>query len=569
MRAIRNRFLIIIGLLAMCIWSLVPKEGPDGQKIPAINLGLDLQGGMHLAVEIDDPDGTLTDDARADAIERTLTTVRNRIDEFGVREPTIQRAGDDRIIVELAGIDDPERAKAIVERTAFLQFMVVREDDNMRDALPRLDRAIVQAIGVENLPAAAVEEEPAPALTQLLGEAGTDTLGAVEGDSTTAEETPEDAQDEAGEQAVPDSAQVPEAAPSQETTLRPLTGMLLESGRKGVFLVAEENVPTVTRYIELPAFKEGLPRNTALSWGITPQSTSGAAYRELYVLEAEPLVTGEYLADAGPATRDPQFNQPIVPFEMTRQGARIFERGTSRNVGRLMAIVLDGRVQSAPVIRQTLSRRAQIELGTGSAFQEAQDLALVLRAGALPQPIRIVEERTIGPSLGADSIRRGRNAFLIGLVGVVLMMLWYYRIAGLMAVIALGVYVVLVLGGLAGLGATLTLPGIAGLILSVGMAVDANVLIFERIREESDAGKTARTAVDQGFEHATSAIVDANLTTLITAAILYQVGTGPIRGFAVTLSIGIIASFFTALFVTKTLFLLYLERRGPTEELSI
>ena len=553
----------------MCIWSLVPKEGPDGQKIPAINLGLDLQGGMHLAVEIDDPDGTLTDDARADAIERTLTTVRNRIDEFGVREPTIQRAGDDRIIVELAGIDDPERAKAIVERTAFLQFMVVREDDNMRDALPRLDRAIVQAIGAENLPAAAVEEEPAPALTQLLGEAGTDTLGAVEGDSTAAGETPQDAQDEAGEQAVPDSAQVPEAAPSQETTLRPLTGMLLESGRPGVFLVAEENVPTVTRYIELAAFKEGLPRNTALSWGITPQSTSGAAYRELYVLEAEPLVTGEYLADAGPATRDPQFNQPIVPFEMTRQGARIFERGTSRNVGRLMAIVLDGRVQSAPVIRQTLSRRAQIELGTGSAFQEAQDLALVLRAGALPQPIRIVEERTIGPSLGADSIRRGRNAFLIGLVGVVLMMLWYYRIAGLMAVIALGVYVVLVLGGLAGLGATLTLPGIAGLILSVGMAVDANVLIFERIREELDAGKTARTAVDQGFQHATSAIVDANLTTLITAAILYQVGTGPIRGFAVTLSIGIIASFFTALFVTKTLFLLYLERRGPNEELSI
>jgi preprotein translocase subunit SecD len=565
MRAIRNRFLVIIGLLAMCIWSLVPKEGPDGQKIPAINLGLDLQGGMHLAVEIDDPDGTLTDEARADAIERTLTTVRNRIDEFGVREPTIQRVGDDRIIVELAGIDDPERAKAIVERTAFLQFMIVREDDNVRDALPRLDRAIVQAIGAENLPAAAVEEVPAPALTQLLGEAGTDTLGAVGGDSTAADEIPQDA----GEQAAPDSGLVPEDAPSQEPSLRPLTGLLLESGRPGVFLVAEENVPTVTRYIELPAFKTALPRNTTLAWGVTPQSTSGAAYRELYVLEAEPLVTGEYLADAGPATRDPQFNQPIVPFEMTRQGARIFERGTGRNVGRLMAIVLDGRVQSAPVIRQTLSRRAQIELGAGSAFQEAQDLALVLRAGALPQPIRIVEERTIGPSLGADSIRRGRNAFLIGLAGVVLMMVWYYRIAGLMAVIALGVYVVLVLGGLAGLGATLTLPGIAGLILSVGMAVDANVLIFERIREELDAGKTARTAVDQGFQHATSAIVDANITTLITAAILYQFGTGPVRGFAVTLSIGIIASFFTALFVTKTLFLFYLERRGPTEELNI
>ena len=553
----------------MCIWALIPKEGPTGEKIPAINLGLDLQGGMHLGVEIDDPDGTLSDEARADAIERTLTTIRNRIDEFGVREPSIQRAGDDRIIVELAGIDDPERAKAIVERTAFLQFMIVREDDGFREVLPRLDRAIVKAIGAENLPASVVEEEPTPALTQLLGEAGTDTLGAAADDSTAADEIPQDAQDEAAEQAAPDSAQESEAAQSQEPELRPLTVLLLESGRPGTFLVAEENVPTVARYIELPAVKAGLPRNTTLAWGTVPQSTSGAAYRELYVLEAEPLVTGEYLADAGPAARDPQFNQPYVPFEMTRQGARIFERGTSRNVGRLMAIVLDGRVQSAPVIRQTLSRRAQIELGAGSAFQEAQDLALVLRAGALPQPIRIVEERTIGPSLGADSIRRGRNAFFIGLAGVVLMMLWYYRIAGLMAVIALGVYVILVLGGLAGLGATLTLPGIAGLILSVGMAVDANVLIFERIREETDAGKTARTAVEEGFQQATSAIVDANLTTLITAAILYQVGTGPIRGFAVTLSIGIIASFFTALFVTKTLFLFYLERRGPTEELSI
>ncbi len=495
----------------MCIWALLPKEGPTGEKIPAINLGLDLQGGMHLGVEIDDPDGTLSDEARADAIERTLTTIRNRIDEFGVREPSIQRAGDDRIIVELAGIDDPDRAKAIVERTAFLQFMIVREDDNIREALPRLDRAIVRAIGAENLPAAVVEEEPTPALTQLLGDAGTDTLGAVADDSTAADEITQDAQDaqdDAVEQAAADSAQETEAAPSQEPELRPLTVLLLESGRPGMFLVAEENVPTVARYIELPEVKEGLPRNTTLAWGTVPKSTSGAAYRELYVLEAEPLVTGEYLADAGPAARDPQFNQPYVPFEMTRQGARIFERGTSRNVGRLMAIVLDGRVQSAPVIRQTLSRRAQIELGAGSAFQEAQDLALVLRAGALPQPIRIVEERTIGPSLGADSIRQGRNAFLIGLAGVVLMMLWYYRIAGLMAVIALGAYVIFVLGGLAGLGATLTLPGIAGLILSVGMAVDANVLIFERIREETDAGKTARTAVDQGFQHATSAIVD-------------------------------------------------------------
>ncbi|MCK5482806.1 MAG: SecD/SecF family protein translocase subunit, partial [Gemmatimonadetes bacterium] len=188
---------------------------------------------------------------------------------------------------------------------------------------------------------------------------------------------------------------------------------------------------------------------------------------------------------------------------------------------------------------------------------------------ALPMPIKVVERHSVSASLGADSIRQGRNAFLIGIVGVVLLMIWYYRVAGAMAVVALGVYLLLVLGGLAGLGATLTLPGIAGLILSVGMAVDANVLIFERIREESDGGKTPRTAVDAGFAQALSAIVDANLTTLITASILYQFGTGPVRGFAVTLVIGIIASFFTALYVTRTFFLVYLERRSPTAPLSI
>jgi preprotein translocase subunit SecD len=234
-----------------------------------------------------------------------------------------------------------------------------------------------------------------------------------------------------------------------------------------------------------------------------------------------------------------------------------------------MAIVLDDRVQSAPTINETLSRRAQITMGSGSSLQEAQDLALVLRAGALPQPIKIVEERTVGPSLGQDSIDAGKLAGIIGIVGVIVLMIWYYRMAGVMAVAALGVYVLLVLGVLAGLQATLTLPGIAGLILSIGMAVDANVLIFERIREEVDAGKTPRTAVDNGFAEALSAIVDANITTLITAAILYQFGTGPVRGFAVTLSIGIVASFFTALFVTRSFFMIYLERRSPADPLSI
>jgi len=567
MRNIRNRLLVILGLIIVSVYALVPKTGPTGEKVPAINLGLDLQGGMHLAVEVDDPDGTLTSEARADALERTLTTIRNRIDEFGVREPTIQRVGSDRIIVELAGIDDPERAKAIVERTAFLEFKLVREDDNFRNALPRIDRGIVQELGAENLRGAAIEEaEPESQLSDILGTQPDSAVDAA-GDSTATQTEGVEADTTAA-----DTATVGETLAEQDTgepNLRPLTGLLLEGTHPGIMLVAEEEVPTVERYLATEALRNALPRNTELRWGAQATAAAGAAYRELYVLESDPILTGDLLQDAGPAARDPQYNQPYVPFETTRRGSRVFQRGTAPNVGRYMAIVLDSRVQSAPVIRQTLSRRAQIEMGGGSSFQEAQDLALVLRAGALPMPIKVVEEHSVSASLGADSISQGRNAFIIGIIGVVLLMIWYYRVAGVMAVAALCVYVLLVLGGLAGLGATLTLPGIAGLILSVGMAVDANVLIFERIREESDAGKTPRTAVDAGFAQALSAIVDANLTTLITAAILYQFGTGPIRGFAVTLVIGIIASFFTALYVTRTFFLVYLERRSPTEPLSI
>jgi preprotein translocase subunit SecD len=237
-------------------------------------------------------------------------------------------------------------------------------------------------------------------------------------------------------------------------------------------------------------------------------------------------------------------------------------------VGDQIAILLDGEVVSAPVVRDRIGARGQIDLGQAD-MEEARDLALVLRAGALPARLQVMEERAVGPSLGQDSIDQGRIAGIVGIILVILVMTVYYRMAGFLSVIALGVYVVLVMGGLAALNATLTLPGIAGLILSIGMAVDANVLIFERIREELAAGRTTRTAVDEGFAHALSAIVDANITTLITALILFQFGTGPVRGFAVTLSIGIVASFFSALYVTRTLFLLYLSRRKASDPISI
>ncbi|MEX1051726.1 MAG: protein translocase subunit SecD, partial [Gemmatimonadales bacterium] len=273
-------------------------------------------------------------------------------------------------------------------------------------------------------------------------------------------------------------------------------------------------------------------------------------------------------ADAS-ATIDQLYNQPVVQFQMTRAGARIFSRETGRHVNDHMAIVLDGRVQGQPpIIQSQISRNGQITM-SNSTLQQAQDLALVLRAGALPAPLVIVEERTVGASLGEDSIRQGIMAAIVGGILVVVSVMLYYRMAGMLAVLALGAYAILTLAGLAMFGATLTLPGLAGFILSVGMAVDANVLIFERTREELKFGKTIRAAVDAGFEHAMPAIIDSNLTTVLTALFLFQFGTGPVKGFAITLIVGIFASFITAVFITRTFFLIWLDRRAPQQELSI
>jgi preprotein translocase subunit SecD len=344
--------------------------------------------------------------------------------------------------------------------------------------------------------------------------------------------------------------------------------LLFQGSQPGEFLVPQEDQEYVDSLIQLQVFQRAVPRGIELMWSKDTLSQGGRPFRTLYALEDQPIITGEYLSDAQ-AQIDPTFNQAVVNFQLTRSGGRIFGRATAQHVGDFMAIVLDRRVQGRPpVIRSQITRSGQIELGSAS-IQEAQDLALVLRAGALPAPLQIVEERTVGPSLGVDSIRKGQVAGIVAMVLVVLLMLVYYRVAGVFAVVALGFYVLFALGGLAMLEATLTLPGLAGFVLSLGLAVDANVLIFERIREELALNKSARIAVDSGFKAAMPAIIDANVTTVITAAFLFQFGTGPVRGFAVTLIIGIAASLITAVFVTRTLFLIWLDRRPATAELSI
>ena len=559
LKSFRVRLIVILAALGIAIGYYVT-EG--------LKLGLDLQGGMHLVLEIDDPDGTLTPEAKASAIERAERIIRTRVDEFGVEEPLIQRSGSDRIIVELAGLDDESRAKEIINQQAFLEWKLVLPNTDVDQALERLDRAVVVALGAETLREMGRDTEAgeagASSIEQLLFNTPSDS---VQADDSAAASDPDAATDPPTATPEDEATAEDESGDGEgEVNFRPFSG-LLNTGEVGTYLVDAEDIDDATAFMALPEFQRALPRGVSLQWGWDSLPRAGRFYRELYVLEEDAFLTGDQLDDAT-ANRDQQFNQPQVLFELNRRGGRDFQRLTSANIGNRIAIVLDGEVVSAPVVRDRIGARGTIDLGSAD-MSEATDLALVLRAGALPAPLSIMEERTVGPSLGADSIEQGQMAGIVGVIAVLVIMMVYYRMAGILAVAALAIYLMLVLGGLSALNATLTLPGIAGLILSIGMAVDANVLIFERIREELERRRAPRTAVDEGFGNALSAIVDANITTLITGLILFQFGTGPVRGFAVTLCIGIVASFFSALYVTRTLFLIYLTRKRGSDPISI
>lgn len=541
-KGLRGRFALIFAIVALCVFVILDR---------GITFGLDLQGGTYLALEVADPNNALDDAARTDAIDRALTVIRTRTDELGVVEPSIQKEGQHRIIVELPGAtpEEQQRAKDIIQRAAALQFQIVRPMSDIAASLARIDRAVVASgIVVAAAPLDSVSggpdlglfTTPADSAAAAADSAGSSELAAAAADS---------------------ASQTPSAQPFSSK-------LQVGSGDgNGIFLVASSDVPAISQYLALPQVQQALPRGSVLRWG---QANDAAipGYRFLYLLEREPLITGEYLEDAQ-AQRDPQMGQPIVTFELDRRGGRIFDRGTGQNIGRLMAIVLDDEVVSAPILQGQISTRGRITLG-GASMAEANDLALVLRAGALTAPIEIVEEQAVGPTLGSDSIAAGVQAGIVGIAIVILMVVGYYRFSGMLAVVGLAVYVLLLLGAMASLGAVLTFPGIAGLVLSVGMALDANVLIFERIREELTAGQSVRRAIDAGFSNAMSAIIDGHVTTIISSVILFYIGTGPVRGFAVTLGIGVAASLFSAVFVVRTLFLLYLERAGSqAQTLSI
>ncbi len=515
---------VIVVIVATIIY-LVPTLKPGVWPHKRINLGLDLQGGMHLVLEVDsgkavestveriaqeirellkkklirdvavdrikgneisaevkneeniekfqallDEDfrdlrkisekkdnGTLSiilgltdkdrDHIEQLAVSQALETIRNRIDQFGVSEPDIVRQGENRILIQLPGIKDTERAKDLIGKTALLEFKLVDDTHSVEDAL-----------------------------------------------------------------------------------------------------------------------KGNIPPGDEILYKVEENSETRRSQKTPFLLKKRTLLTGAYLTDAR-VQIDSRYNEPYVSITFDKKGARIFERITADNVNKRLAIVLDQTVYSAPVIQEKIAG-GQARITGRFTTNEARDLAIVLRAGALPAPVNILEERSVGPSLGADSIRKGLLSMCIGGFLVVAFMIVYYKISGLIADLALVLNIMMIGAGLAAFQATLTLPGMAGIILTIGMAVDANVIIFERVREEMALGRTPRAAIDAGYNRATLTILDANVTTLIAAVVLFQFGTGPVKGFAVTLSLGVIASMFTALILSRLIFD-YLLMHRQVKTLSI
>jgi len=462
------------------------------------------------------------------AIDRAIEIVRTRVDRFGVTEPSIVKQGSNRIIVELPGVDDETRVRNLLRGAARLEFHLTADQNEMSSALNRIITYYNNEQNVKRV---------------------------LQGDTTPQSDAVVDSTMAVADDAAADTTETADTeADSTVATGNPLVQVFLPAN-DGISLgtVAGRDTARVNKLFAAPAVRAMMPRNTKLLWTAKPvfKDESGMGYFNLLPVRAEAELTGEVITEARPDF-DPFTNAPQVSMRMNTEGARVWSRVTGANIGKPIAIVLDNLVYTYPNVQNKISDGNSSITGIGS-LSEAEDLVNILMSGALPAPLDIVEERTVGPSLGATSIRQGFLSVVLGLAIVAVFMFFYYRAAGFVAVTALLLNIVFLLGIMAAFRATLTLPGIAGIVLTIGMAVDANVLIFERIREELDSGKSYKAAVEAGFANALSAILDSNITTFLTGAILYSFGVGPIKGFAVTLMAGIVASLFCALVITRML----------------
>ncbi|MCD6181044.1 MAG: protein translocase subunit SecD [Candidatus Cloacimonetes bacterium] len=522
MKNTKLRGLLILLVLVFTVWFVIPIFTDDFSLPPHkhLKLGLDLQGGSQIQLEVDFSELQLNEKDKDDAVRTAERIIRNRIDQFGVSEPSIQRVGQtNRIIVQLPGLKDPSRAKDLIGQQAMLEFKLLAPAEDVKATYASLDAYLKEH--VEDYAFLKYLED---------GEEGEEEV-----EDVFAEEE-EDVEDDY----VPYS--------DLFTTLTSGDGM---NG-----YIEYKDLANLRKLLADEAFMAQVPAGFTLAIGKEDRSDPRAA-RPVYVLYEKTEISGKYLENAkvriGQGMNPKTKGKPYISLKFNKRGAKRFATITGQNIKKRLAIVLDDIVYSAPTIQDKIPTGDASITGIPS-LEEAQDLAIVLSAGNLPAPVNIIEERTVGPTLGKDSIKSGVLAAVIGMIMVVLFMLIYYGLSGLIADIALLVNIGFILATMTMLEGTLTMPGIAGMILTIGMAVDANVIIFERIRENLAQGKTIRTAVDGGFSRALITIVDANITTLITALVLYQFGTGPIKGFAVTLSIGIIGSMFASIVLAKAIF---------------
>lgn len=493
-------------------------------------------------------------DESKDAVDRAQSIIRNRVDQFGVSEPTIQKLGDHRIVVELPGIDDPVIAKNLIQQTALLEFKLLRDPQDAVNIFERLDTYFsrIDTAGTPGL--ADSSGKMAKDTTQLTGLSAE--LLKPESDTTQADTT-------------------------AASATKPFTQYVIgqQIGQTGYdFYVAAQNLEYVksmlfTKVGDRTKIKPGVQAAIGESNEVSFSNKEvHEGYYAAYVLKKAPELSGAVVTEAKQDIyqgMDPGMaGRPIVTLKMTADGSKRWAVVTGANINKRIAVVLDNKVQSAPNIIEKISG-GNTQITGMDNMEEAKSLAIALRAGSLPAPVHIIEERTIGPSLGADSIDSGKLAFWVAFIVVALAMIVYYRNSGCVSDVALVLNVLFLMGILTGFGFTLTLPGIAGIILTMGMAVDANVLIYERIREEIRLGKTVRASIETGFAKAFVTIVDANLTTFGTGLVLFQFGTGPIKGFALTLMIGIITTVFCGVFVSRVLMDLIYDRATLEQKISI
>lgn len=511
----------------------------------------------------------LTDEVE-NAIDRAIQVVRNRIDQYGVSEPVIQKKGSNRLVVELPGVSNVNDVRKLLQGTALLEFKLLIDPQIAYKVMEKID-TYLSGGNLDSLILADSLSEVTKKDSTLKQDSTQIISGETNTEDTSESITAPDTLNGNDTSIAADTTLIPEDTTSEMTEeefklkhpwFYLVRAQQFQDGTVSWF-VREKDKPQVTRLLAKKEISDLIPGDMDFLWGNKSDFIDqGERIYQLYIVKKEPELTGGVVSDAR-SNIDPTSNSPVVYMEMNSEGASEWARITGANIQKRIAIVLDHVVYSAPVVRNKITGgNSQIE---GMAnIQEAKLLEIVLKAGALPAPLKIIEERTVGPSLGEDSIKKGLYSSIIAVLLVALFMLAYYHFGGAVADMALLFNMLFVLGIMASFKATLTLPGIAGIILTIGMAVDSNVLIYERIREELATGKPMRTSIEIGYKKAFSAILDANVTSIITGIILYQFGTGPIQGFALTLIIGLTANLFTAIIITRIVFDILTEK-GKTK----